>query len=124
MNNRKNTYGLKNINNLMLRLPKYKYYYTAINLLVIASSFTFFLSLFFSFNQHPGPFPIVIVLLLILSVFLLAFIALHKSGKFYKTNVVRNQSPSLLSTISHLFVRISGRKHGKNLLIVGNGKSG
>src|ERR1035437_8215757 len=108
----------------MLRVPKYKYYYTAINLLVFAISFTFIVNLFISLKQYQEPSQIFYILSLIPPVFLLAYVFLYKSSKLYKPNIIRTQFSLLLLNISDIFVKDSVRKHEKNLLIVGNGKSG
>ena len=108
----------------MLRTPKYKYYYTAINLLVFAISFTFIVNLFISLKQYQEPSQIFYILSLILPAFLLAYVFLNKSSKLYRPDIIRTQF-SILPLISRdIFTKVSIRKHEKNLLIVGNGKSG
>jgi len=108
----------------MLRVPKYKYYYTAINLLIFAISFTFIVILFISLKQHQEPSQIFYILSLILPAFLLAYVFLNKSSKLYRPDIIRTQFSILLLIISDIFTKVSVRKHEKNLLIVGNGKSG
>jgi exopolysaccharide biosynthesis polyprenyl glycosylphosphotransferase len=115
---------LKNFNNFMLRTPKYKYYNAAFNSLVIIISFTFVVNLFFALKQHQGSFSLFVVFLLILTIFLLTYIFLNKSNKFYETNILRTQFPFLLSSIRNYFAKAPNKKHEKNLLIVGNGKFG
>jgi undecaprenyl-phosphate galactose phosphotransferase len=108
----------------MLRVPKYKYYYTAINLLVFAISFTFIVILFISLKQYQEPSQIFYILSLILPAFLLAYVFLNKSSKLYRPDIIRTQFSILPLIISDIFTQVSVRKHEKNLLIIGNGKSG
>jgi exopolysaccharide biosynthesis polyprenyl glycosylphosphotransferase len=108
----------------MLRVPKYKYYYTAINLLVFAISFTFIVILFISLKQHQEPSQLFYILSLILPAFLLAYVFLNKSSKLYRPDIIRTQFSILPLIISDIFTQVSVRKHEKNLLIIGNGKSG
>ena len=95
--------ALKNLYKLMLRLPKYKYYFAATNLLVFSISFTIIVNLFFPLNQHQEPSKIFFILSLILPVFLLAFVFINKSSKLYKLNIFRTKSILLF-----LMLKITG----------------
>jgi len=108
----------------MLRIPKYKYYYTVINLLVFAISVTFIANLFISLKQHQEPSQLFYFLSIIPPLFLLTYVFLYKSSKFYKPNFIRAGFSFLFLSIGDIFSKVTIRGHEKNILIVGNGKSG
>lgn len=124
MSNRLSIRRIKNNNNLMLRIPKYKYYNIAFNYLIIVLSFTFIVNLFYVFKQNQASFPLLILLSLLLTVFLLVYILLNKSNKLYETDIIRTETSHLYSFLKDHIVKSSNKKPGKNLLIVGNGNAG
>jgi undecaprenyl-phosphate galactose phosphotransferase len=117
------SFRLKYFSNLILRESKYKYYNTAFNSFVIAIAFTFIVTLFFALKQHQESFSIFLLLSLVLTIFLLAYVFFYKSNRFYEPNIIRTHSIFRSITKDNI-VKTSGKKYGKNLLIVGNGNAG
>jgi exopolysaccharide biosynthesis polyprenyl glycosylphosphotransferase len=124
MNNRINVRRIKNVNNIMLRAPKYKYYNAAFNSLVIVLSFTFIVNLFFALKQYQESFSLFIILSLILTTSVLIYVLFNKSNKFYEPNIIRTKSSIHHSFTKDNIVKTFAEKNGKNLLIVGNGNAG
>jgi exopolysaccharide biosynthesis polyprenyl glycosylphosphotransferase len=108
---------------MLFRESKYKFYNTAFTSLVVAIIFTFILSLLFVLRQHQEPFSVIFILSLILTTYLLIYIFLNKTNKFYEQNIIRFFS-LLKSFTKDISLKISTKKYSKNILIVGNGSAG